>query len=86
MLIYWLASSVQVDGKSGLQKSDSIVSKYVPESISTREISGTEASYRLPQYRVEKFGTMFQEFETFLEVGSKGITDYGISLTTLEEV
>ncbi|XP_053689710.1 phospholipid-transporting ATPase ABCA3-like [Sabethes cyaneus] len=61
----------------------SILSKYLPEVAIETDI-GTELSVVLREDYLEQFQPMLEELES--EIDACGISSYGISLTTMEEV
>ncbi|EGC37880.1 hypothetical protein DICPUDRAFT_29588 [Dictyostelium purpureum] len=61
------------------------VQSYIPEA-NILSNAGTELSYRLPTSSLPKFGQFFKDFDNEIDNGSFGISTYGISVTTMEEV
>lgn len=60
-----------------------LLGKYVP-GIEVESEIGSELSYQLPDEHAQKFETMLSELE---DAGEQlGLSSYGVSLTTLEEV
>jgi ABC-type multidrug transport system ATPase subunit len=62
---------------------DSAVMKHVPEASVSRS-EGVERSYTLPATSRKTFGDLFDELDS--RSPELGISTYGVSLTTLEEV
>ncbi|XP_067403873.1 uncharacterized protein [Emydura macquarii macquarii] len=60
----------------------SLVRKYIPDATFTRQ-SETELSYTLPLENVDKFPDLFCGLDSRSD---QGIINYGISMTTLEDV
>lgn len=60
----------------------SIIKKYVPSAVMSSNV-GTEVAFQLPTASVSKFPALFKELEISK---SLPIDQYGVSVTTLEEV
>ncbi|GBG28748.1 ABC transporter ATP-binding protein [Hondaea fermentalgiana] len=58
-----------------------IVTKYVPQAVLSSNV-GTEVTFQLPTASAGKFPALFQEIDS----SSLPIEQYGVSVTTLEEV
>jgi ATP-binding cassette subfamily A (ABC1) protein 3 len=66
-----------------VSKVTSVIHSYVPLARLENNVS-TELTYELPRDSVDQFATMFAALERDKKV--LGITSFGASLTTLEEV
>ena len=65
------------------QQLESFVLNNVPKSTKVSEVS-SEATYLLPKDSVKYFSDFFKKFDQDLD--KLGVTSYGVSMTTLEEV
>ena len=63
----------------------SMVSNYIPENNLVADV-GTELSIQLPIASSAKFPSLLRSIDTAVEKDELGIEQYGISVTTLEEV
>ncbi|KAK5576635.1 hypothetical protein RB653_007779 [Dictyostelium firmibasis] len=65
------------------QQVTEFIHRYIPEATVLSN-AGTELSYRLPTASLPEFAQFFRDFDDHLQ--SFGLLNYGISVTTLEEV
>ena len=73
----------KIDEQYSGEKVDALVKKYIP-SAEVLSFVGAEQSYRLPFNESKKFVGLFEQIER--EKEKMGVSSYGVSVTTLEEV
>jgi hypothetical protein len=54
--------------------------------LSSKKVVANEVKYSLPHSEVDKFPSLFAEFEDHIDKKVGTIRSYGVSMTTLEEV
>ena len=82
---FTISLKIAVKSSDVKQRIDDIVLNYIKNDHALSVAAG-EISYRLPFDQSDKFSFLFEELDRIEEDENIGISSYGISVTTLEEV
>jgi len=74
------------DRNASRTECDEIINRWIPSSLESKKVIGSEVKYSLPHSQVSKFSSLFAALENTEASNANGIKSYGVSMTTLEEV